>query len=261
MSFKRDNPGSPCCTCCPCYKLDGNGKSATGPHNLTETNASYAAGIMGQAAEFTGLQHYHRTGVDCFSPSEVPVWSMWFWIKEITEPTSPSPGVFHGVVTKGQLNGNPGTAGAPPTSFDGEWGVFYRPPISSANNMFFVYRSNPIIFGLLGTDGIAENKWHFFHWTINHTTKQTDIVRYREGSTSAFVVCAELGCTSTPNIVGNMSKSTELLRIGNNTGTNGVTLGSNSGSFLIDNVGFSDRPSSASDLYNSGSGKPCPNIG
>lgn len=259
MSWKKDNPGSPCCTCCPCYKLDGNGKSATGPHNLTATNASYTTGIMGQAAEFTGSQHFDRTGVDCFSPSEVPVWSMWFWLKKITEPTD-SPGVYHGVVTKGKLNA--GTGSPPPLpTFDGEWGVFYKPANVSGPNMYFVYRSSSINFGLLGTDAIGQNNWNFFHWTINHTTKQTDIVRYREGSTSAFVICDQIGCTSTPNIVGTMSKSTELFRIGNNTGTYGVTLGSNSGSFLIDNVGFADRPSSASDLYNSGNGKPCPNIG
>ena len=259
MSFKRDNPGSPCCTCCPCYRLDGNGESATGPHNLTEINASYTTGIMGQAAEFTGSQHYHRTGVDCFSPSQVPVWSMWFWFKKLTEP-SDSLGVYHGVVTKGKLNGGTGSP-PPPITFDGEWGVFYKPAPESGSDINFVYRSNSITFGVLGGSPIDVGKWYFFHWSINHSTKQTDIVGYEEGSGSPFVVCTPAGCTSTPNIVGTMSKSTELFRIGNNTGTAGVTLGSKGGSFLIDNVGFADRSSSASNLYNSGSGKPCPNIG
>ena len=258
MSWKKDNPGSPCCTCCPCYKLDGNGESATGPHNLTATNASYTTGIMGQAAEFTGSQHFHRTGVDCFSPSEVPVWSMWFWFKKVTEPTD-SPGVYHGVVTKGKLNA--GSGSPPPLTFNGEWGVFYKPATASGPDINFVYRSNSVTFGLIGGSAIDVGKWYFFHWSINHTTKQTDIVGYEEGSGTPFVVCTRSGCTSTPNIAGTMSKSTELFRIGNNTGTAGVTLGSNNGSFLIDNVGFADRSSSASKLYNSGSGKPCPNIG
>ena len=225
---------------------------------MTATNASYTTGIMGQAAEFTGSQHFHRTGVDCFSPSEVPVWSMWFWFKKVTEPTD-SPGVYHGVVTKGKLNA--GSGSPPPLTFNGEWGVFYKPATASGPDINFVYRSNSVTFGLIGGSAIDVGKWYFFHWSINHTTKQTDIVGYEEGSGTPFVVCTRSGCTSTPNIAGTMSKSTELFRIGNNTGTAGVTLGSNNGSFLIDNVGFADRSSSASKLYNSGSGKPCPNIG
>mgnify|MGYP003137581632 CR=1 FL=1 len=259
MSWKKDNPGSPCCSCCPCYPLDGNGKSNPGPLELTATNPAYAAGVMGQAAQFTGTTHYEQAHNDCFSPSEHTTWRLWFWFKKVTEPTD-EPHQYHGVITKGAVN-QPSGSPLPAPSIDGEWAVVYKPATASGEDVNFVYKSDIATFGVLGGSAIDVGKWYFFHWLINHTTKNCEITGYKEGSSTPFVVCHPTGCTSTPNISGNMSKTSEPLRIGNNTGTNGVILGSNSGSFLIDNVGFSDRTGTASNLYNSGSGKPCPNIG
>ena len=259
MIFKRDNPGGSCCTCCPCYPFDGTGKSATGSLELTATNPAYATGVMGQAAQFTGTTHYEQSHNDCFSPSEHETWRMWFWFKKVTEPTD-EPYQYHGVITKGKLNQAAGSP-LPAPSLTGEWAVVYKPATASGSDVNFVYKSDSVPFGILGGSPITVGKWYFFHWLINHTTKNCEITGYKEGSGSPFVVCPTPGCTSTPTIGGTMSKSTELLRIGNNTGTNGVILGANSGSFLIDNVGFADNDGTASNLYNTGSGKPCPNVG
>jgi len=165
---------------------------------------------------------------------------------------------YHGVITKGKINGTGVTAAASPTSFDGEWGVFYHarsPSDASAPELFFVYRSDSVNLGVYFSTGVILDNWYFFHWQINATTNAAEVFAANaDGSGTNF--------GNSNNIVGNISTdSSKPLRVGNNTGINGVILGSNDGSFIIDNVGFSQDSGTATDLYNSGNGIACPASG
>jgi len=263
MIFKKNNPGCPCCDC-PCYKFDDNGRDSSAGKHLTETSAAYDTGRLSNAAEFEGSAHFLRDHDDCFSPSEHETWRMWFWFKEVTRP-SDAVGAYHGVVTKALYNGS---TGSPPTtaSLEGEWGVFYRPLTSggegdTGSDLFFVYKSSTTTLGISGTTGIVTGDWYFFHWTINHTSKDQEVKGWNASQDAELTTCPTSGCTETPDLQGNMSKTTTPLRVGNNTGHAGLILGANSGSFLIDNLGFSTKAGSATDLYNSGTGKACPSRG
>lgn len=254
MIFKKNNPGCPCCEC-PCYKFNDNAEDSTGNKHLTATSEAYADGILGRAGSFTGSSHYTHAHDDCFSPAASDgVWRMWFWFKKVTEPTD-NAHEYHGIITKGSYS----SEGSPAvTSFDGEWGVFYKFG-GSGDSIHFVYKSNLVALGVMGGSQAALDTWYFLHFQINHTTKACDFIAYFPSGSD--VICPTLGCTSTPNILGDMSVTDTPLRIGNNTGTNGQILGANGGALLIDNVGFSNKPGTAVNLYNSGVGKACPNQG
>ena len=256
MIFKKNNPGCPCCPC-PCYKFNDNAKDSTGNKHLTATSESYADGKLDKAASFTGSSHYTHAHDDCFSPAANDgVWRMWFWFKEVTEPSASAHG-WHGVITKGEYS----SSGSPPVaSFNGEWGVFYKPDGSigdSSPELFFAYKSDSVSLGHFASIGLIAGDWYFFHWQINATSKEAELYG-RNASTGENLNASGIWPTS---VTGNMATTDDPMRIGNNTGTNGVVLGANSGSFLIDNVGFSNKSGSAANLYNSGAGKGCPNQG
>ena len=260
--FKKYNPGCPCCfsapTVCACYSFDNTADNSVfdGLH-LGATSPSYTAAdkkLGTHAATFTGYAHYNHAHSECFSPAVGPKpWRVWFWFKMLARP-SYSAQRYHGVITKGKVNGTGVTAAAPPTSFDGEWGVFYHAPFGddSSPELFFVYQSDSVNLGIYFTTGVNLNNWYFFHWQINATTKAAEVFAVNaDGTGSNF--------GNSNNIVGNMSAdSSKPLRIGNNTGINGMVLGSNGGSFIIDNVGFAQNSGNASSLYNSGYGRACP---
>ena len=259
--FKMNNPGCSCCDCpCACYRFDGNAKDSAGNKHLTATSEAYATGKLDEAAAFTGSSHYTHAHDDCFSPAAISgTWRMWFWFKEVTEPST-SAHEWHGVITKGDYS----SSGSPPvTGFNGEWGVFYKPAFGSGGELFFAYKSDTVALGLFASSGLIEGNWYFFHWQINATTRAAEL--YGRDATTGEELGGGLWPTS---VVGNMSVSSEPLRIGNNTGTNGVVLGDNSGSFLIDNVGFckdmgteAEMEDRAANLYNDGSGLACNNAG
>ena len=172
---------------------------------------------------------------------------MWFWFREQTQP-SDAVGAYHGVITKGELSYS-----YPSVTFSGEWGVFYKPGTESSPELNFVYKSDAINLGIFGSTPIRTGVWYFFHWQINTTTKAASLVGYATDTAGA------LSMGSPGAVTGNMQEEpTFPMRIGRNTGTNGLILGENSGSFQIDNVGFSEDSGTASTLYNSGTGLACP---
>lgn len=164
MSWKRDNPGSPCCTCelgCACYPLDNSGVDVSGSVTLANkdggpgwdtTNKKLGAG----AAEYAyGKGYLEAADNSCFSPTaNSSGWAMSFWIKAVTNmagttcPTGGSTGFAYwetwpGVITKGYATQRNAPASAIPP--------FTPSPCPSISNgvqfgewFIFLNDSNPI---------------------------------------------------------------------------------------------------------------------
>ena len=266
MIFKKNNPGCPCCEC-PCYKFNDNAEDSTGNKHLTATSEAYADGILGRAGSFTGSSHYTHAHDDCFSPAASDdVWRMWFWFKAVADPSAPSGGFdYHGVITKGEFNHTyPGLSIL--WELDGEWAVVWKTDFSSGADLLFLYKSSSVATGIFGGTGIIVGDQYFFHWQINNTTKAAALTGWNATTGASLTIPSSVfggsGGGVLTEITGTMSvDESHPLRIGNNTGGNGLILGAESGSFLIDNVGFSNKPGTAVNLYNSGVGKACPNQG
>ena len=251
-----------CCQPCPCYPFDGDAKDAAGGNELTATNPDYAASVMGKGAQFKGASHYLQQHMDCFSPAASDdVWRMWFWIKSVSDPPGDATFGYQGLITKGNLNY---VYGWPPSvSFDGEWGIFYRDGGASGPDLQFVYKSDLVSAGIFAGTGLLEGHQYFFHWQINNTTKAASVDGWNATTGLPLIMSSGFGGRAAPltEITGTMSvDESHPLRIGKNEGTAGQILG-NGGLILVDNVGFSDSEGTASSLYNSGNGKPCPSIG
>ena len=258
--FKIGNPGCPCCGLCACYSFDETGEDAAGTKDLTATNPLYTAGKLNQAASFAGSSDFSHAHNNCFSPAASNTWRMWFWFRLDAVPTFDANGGYQGVITKGAANYAPGSPAV--TTFDGEWGVFWRTPSSgytgaegdSGLPLIFSYKSDSVATGVHHRTTIEKDVWYFFHWTLNKSDNDGTIYGRRSSDN------ADAGTTNA--FRGTMSTDAGTsLYVGKNTGTNGENLGENSGAFSIDNVGFSSKIGSAASLYNSGNGKRCPYAG
>ena len=256
MVFKRANPGCPCCPntgggFCACYPFnsDADNNLWDGLH-LTSTYGNFGtAGKLGNASKHTGPQHHHHDHHSCFTPAEEGGLRIWFWLYVTTLPRATT--AYQGVVTKGRFS----TAGSPPANtFTGEWGIFWRTQSGSGTDINFVYKSDTVNLGVLHQVALSASTWYFVHWELN-TDAKLSTLHINNISDSGT-----LGGTGTAGLVGVMQPAPgEPMRVGNNE--DGEILGANSGSFLIDNLGFSHNSGSASDLYNTGTGLACNNEG
>ena len=255
LIFKHGNPGCPCCgqtlepSPCACYPFDDHANNVVfdGLH-MASTYPSYATGKLDNATKHTGTQHHEHPHHACYTPSVGGGLRIWFWFKVVTKPTATVH--YQGVVTKGRLL----TAGSPPANtFAGEWGIFWKTSSMSGPDLVFVYRSSLVALGILHTTPMLAGYWYFIHWDIN-TTTATSTPSIWNADTGVKLAVAPSA------LVGTLTADpAESMRVGNNT--DGEVLGTNSGDFLIDNLGFTHGASSAGFLYKLGDGIACPESG
>ena len=309
MSWKKDNPGSPCCSCCPCYPLDSSGANVSGSVTLENkdggpgwdtTNKKLGSGAAEYAA---GKGYLEAADNSCFSPTaNTSGWAMSFWIKAVTNMTPgtcPSGGstsfayweTIPGVITKGYTTqANAPSGGGTPSSCPhwtngvqfGEWLIFMNPgtPITMQaylNTNTTLYSDVTAHFAGVAnidtTGGTHAAEWNFVYWYIRNNHSWFHVRGETESSWNQFY--------ENINDEGGIKNESWPLRVGTMiTSTGGeLRLGTKGGgSYRIDNLLFDDNPTTygstsvpittpatipdeATALYNSGTGKGCPNVG
>ena len=321
MPFKKNNPGSPCCNCCPCYPLDGSGANLSGTVALEDKDGGPSVSPVkklgtGAAAWQAGSGYLEAADHDCFSPSaNTSGWAMSFWIKAITNMegrSCPSGGphtdfanwASHpGVITKGYMtqanvpSGGGTPSGCPEWSNGvqfGEWLIFLsggnftitgstyvvsRPVTMQAylNTNTNLYADITMTFAGVAnidtTGGTHAAEWNFVYWYIRNNHSWFHVRGETESSWNQFY--------QDINLNGGIKNESWPLRVGTViTSTGGeLRLGTKGGgSYRIDNLLFDDNPTTygstsvpitspatipieATSLYNSGSGKKCPQVG
>ncbi len=281
MIFKKNNPGCPCCNCpCSCYKFDGDATDSAGNRDLTETNAAYNAGKLGNAATMAGSTYFKGDDSTCYEAGTKGL-AIWFWLKADTvcgANEDDVPAHFEGVVTKSIIDITAGFAGVTMT---GEWGVYWHNSETSigsvtdyAGNLYFV--AKPTDNAEAGTEFInlqngvnrwvdflrTSDGWKFYYFWMS-VAENKMYVRVNNGTT--FEAAPADGETFT-------ASSDQDMYVGNNSGK--AVLGSQAAgdvanrTFNIDNLGFckkigtkAEMEARASKLYNSGAGLACPSGG
>ena len=235
MSFKRDNPGSPCCECCPLYEFENSadmGKDTNLRFPVVPTSPLQSAtGTQGKSAKFTGSSFYELKTAEgqawptrrswCFTPSVVnqsfaSKRVVKFGMKVVTEPTLPQTQAM-GVLTRSTFAGN-----FPAGTFAGEWGVFYR-HVETGATVFFVIKTDTTTnllhqVAIDDTSGTGTNGFSEFVWTV-------------QGSSSSVVVNS---ATYSATIQGTLQFGNDAFFIGNNTA--GLKLAEGSGEILLDQI-------------------------
>ena len=266
MSFKRDNPGSPCCSCsCPCYPMDGNAKDIHGRLNLfTSGTVAYSTDcILGtHTAEFSGQGFLHQNAHECYSIGTGL--RMWGWFR--LDGTQSTNIYSQNIISLGSM-AEPSATGIPPVS--GAGGIAYTnlgAGASTSIGPMQAYQQNQSGGTTLsplrrGAWPVPTPKWSFFHITYTSTGYV-----YHGG-------IANVVGMSTDHVIGpnKFFGSTALLPVfigGGSTDSRqnaGFDLGgSTTGAttIKIENVGFSTSidnfAAKATNLFNSGNGRACP---
>ena len=235
MTFKQDNPGSPCCDCCPLYEFQNSadmGKDSNFRFPVAATSPSQSTtGTAGNSAKFTGSSFYELKTAEgqawptrrswCFTPSVVnqsfaSKWVVKFAMKVVTEPTLPQTQMM-GILTRASATG-----ALPSGSFSGEWAVLYRHQETGAT-VFFVLQTDTTtnLLHQIAIDdgsGTGTNGFSEFVWTV-------------QGSSSTVVVNS---VTYNATIQGSLQFGNDAFFIGNNT--SGLKLGEGSGEILLDQI-------------------------
>jgi len=268
MSWKRDNPGSPCCSCdCPCYPLDGN---ANDYHRrldlLTSGSVAYSTTrkLGTQSGQFEGGGYLHQGTHECYSIGTGLRWWCW-WKMEGTQATQ---GQLQNIVTLGGVVSQ-SSGGAPITITGGGGLVYYNfsggIPISVNPNRAVQPSGTgsgvEIIGGPSASFGTwpSVNTWNFAHFTYT----STGTVVHQGSNLLTFTtfrgsVHPDYGTDNQlPVFIGGSTGDSK-----HNAGYNGHG-GSTTGTSIIriDCVGFStsitDYTAKATSLLNSGNGRAC----
>tara|TARA_R110002074_G_scaffold216395_1_gene386269 strand:- start:159 stop:1082 length:924 start_codon:yes stop_codon:yes gene_type:complete len=306
MLFKKNNPGSPCCNCCPCYPLDTSGANVSGTVALEnkdggpEWNSSAKKLGEGSASFKYGTGYLEAADHDCFSPYNNPDgWAMSFWIKPVTNIpvvvcSTSTPLWQPGVITKGYwthaVHSSVCTSvSALGATTHGEWFIVAartsENPAAPVQLFVYVNCANSTggstwsflvagakrldtRSGIFGTDAA---EWNFVYWYIRGGHSWVHIRGETESIWQQFY--------RNTNTFGGIKNESVPLRVGTMIeGSNEYRLGAQNGSYLIDNILFDDNPTTygstslpipsppsipveATALYNSGSGKKCPQVG
>ena len=278
MVFNKNNPGCPCCNCpCACYKFDGNATDSAGSKDLTETNAAYNAGKLGNAATMAGSTYFKGDDNTCYEAGTKGL-AVWFWFKPDTVCTTAAPTHFEGVVTKATVDV---TAGFADVTMAGEWGVYWhnsntsigtvtdyagslyfvaKPTDNAGSGTEFIYIQNGInewVDFLRTSDG-----WKFYYFWMS-VAENKMYVRVNNGTT--LEAAPSSGETFT-------ASSDHDMYVGNNLGK--AVLGSQAvgavanRTFNIDNLGFckkigtkAEMEARSTELYYSGNGLACNEAG
>ena len=270
--WKRDNPGSSCCNCCPCYSLDKGGQTTSGStdYNLIKKDGGPAASPVkklgeGAAGWQSGVGYLEHADDTCYSPVQnTDGWAMSFWIKPITnmlvrvcQPTKPL--WRPGVITKGYWemglynNCLAPTQGSATTH--GEWFfvldrnsesatapvsliayiVTNNSPGGSGATWTFASAGGKILDTRSSTFGTEAAEWNFVYWYIrnNHSW----IVFRGETESSWNLQYKNF------NLLGGIKNESVPLRVGTMIeGSNEYRLGDLGGEYAIDNILFDRDP-------------------
>ena len=245
MSYKRDNPGSPCCNCCPLYEFEDSSSMGTDSNLRFDVNATSPAqstsGISGKSAEFTGSSYYKLTQCldktwpyrrsPCFTPSVIDrafatEWYCKFAMKVISPPPDDMSEMM-GVVTRGAVTGT-----LPSGTFTGEWGAFYRHSFSAPNLEFAIKTSSGVkragrasVSPSTASTGPGAHGFYEITWTIKGST----------GGNVSTVTVSGSTHVSTFSLPGTLLFDNSDFYIGNNV--NGLKLGEATGAeILLDQV-------------------------
>ena len=265
-----------------------------------EWNSSVKKLGEGSASFKYGTGYLEAADHDCFSPVANPAgWSMSFWIKPIVNIpvvacSTSVPPWEPGVITKGYWttaveSSDCRTAGSLGATTHGEWFIVAArtgedpgSPVllfaylncvngTSGSTWSFLVAAAKILDTRSGTFGTHAAEWNFIYWYIRGGHSWIHI---RGETESAWVQTYQ-----NSNTYGGIKDESVPLRVGTMIeGSNEYRLGARNGSYLIDNILFDDNPTTygstsspivsppsipveATALYNSGSGKKCPQVG
>ena len=269
MSWKKDNPGSPCCSCeCPCYPLDGNGRDYHRHLDLVTSGTvaySTVAKLGTKAAEFSGGGYLHQSQNRCYSIGNGL--RMWGWFRmdgtQATSLYSQNIISLGGVVSQSSVGGpftRTGGGGLAYRNFAGGLPVESVPPVQPyqpdpSGGGLYVYPGR--IGAWPSTDG---PHWSFFHFTflssataLHHGVETSPSLNLQTGikhSDFGTSIQRSLLIGGAPDARHNAGSS---VYGGSTTGTSAIK---------VDNVGFSKDISNytakATNLFNSGNGRVCP---
>jgi hypothetical protein len=275
MIFKKDNPGSPCCSCeCPCYPLDGDGRDYHRHLDLaTSGTVAYSTvrKLGTKAAEFSGGGYLHQGENRCYSIGNGL--RMWGWFR--MDGMQPTQGYVQNIVSLGGYVFQ-SSAGAPITMTGGggigyyNWGggclisvqmtIAYQPsPGFSGINPYGRLGAWPSTNCGSPTPGAH---WSFFHTTFTSTGTVT-----QHGAEFQTTLFADIRGSKHPAF-GTDKRYPVWIGGGGpdpkfnagSTAFGGSTTGATS--VRIDNVGFStditNYAAKAINLFNSGNGRACP---
>ena len=123
MTWKKDNPGSPCCSCeCPCYPLDGTARDYHRHLDLlTSGTVAYSTTrhLGAQAAEFSGGGYLHQGENRCYSIGDGL--RMWGWFR--MDGTQATQGYVQNIVSLGGYVYQ--SSGGAPITMTGGGGIGY----------------------------------------------------------------------------------------------------------------------------------------
>ena len=269
MSWKKDNPGSPCCSCeCPCYPLDGNGRDYHRHLDLiTSGTVAYStvAKLGTKAAEFNGNGFLHQSQNRCYSIGNGL--RMWGWFR--LDGTQATKGFVQNIVSLGGVVSQ-SSAGAPVTMSGAGAVVYYNSSYAggvpgSIQPGIAVQPSGTgagtNIYGYAGAWPAPTPIWSFFHTTYSSTGTVTV-----SGTTSSASLTTWRGIKNPhfgteklfPVYIGGAPDDAR-----HNAGSNtfgGSTTGTST--IRIDNVGFSkdiaNYSAKAINLWNNRNGRACP---
>ena len=268
MPWKKDNPGSPCCSCeCPCYPLDGNGRDYHRHLDLfTSGTVAYSTTrhLGTKSATFSGGGYLYQDKHECYSIGNGLRWWCW-WKMEGTQATQ---GQTQNIVTLGGVVSQ--SSGGAPLSITGGGGLIYYNysggiPISTNPNRAVQPSGTgsgvEIIGGPSASFGTwpSVNTWNFAHFTYTSTGtvvhQGTSPLTY---TTLRGSVHPDYGTDKLlPVFIGGAPD------VRHNAGYNAFG-GSTTGTSIvrIDNVGFStsitNYTAKAASLFNSATGRACP---
>lgn len=286
---------------CACYPLDTDGNpSREGPSLSAEENGpeynSDCTKLGSGGASFKYGQGYLEGNHSCFSPRANPSgWAMSFWVKPISNIgvitcSTTVPPWKPGLITKGYWTVDSvssycagETLGSATTH--GEWFiVLERMTTSSPVEMvFYAVTANPTgspgtswSFRVVGagkldtrtsTFGAEFSEWNFVYWYARDNHTWLFIRGETESSWRQF--------HENLNTLGGWKNEDVPLRVGTMIeGSNEYRIGTNGGSYCVDNLMFNDSPITYGDpslggvqpeapeeataLYNEGNGVACP---
>ncbi len=268
MPWKKDNPGSPCCSCdCPCYPLDGNGRDYHRHLDLfTSGTVAYSTTrhLGTKSATFSGGGYLHQDKHECYSIGNGL--RMWGWFR--IDGTQATRGYAQNIVSLGGVVSQSSAGGT--VTMTGAGGVVYYNSSYSGGIPTSVPPALAVqpsgtgsgvnIYGYPGAWPAPTPVWSFFHTTYTSTGTVTVT-----GSTSSPSL------TTWRGIVNPHFGTSELFPVyiggapdaRHNAGYNAYG-GSTTGTSIvrIDNVGFStsitNYTAKAASLFNSATGRACP---
>lgn len=275
MTWKKNNPGRPCCadpTGCPCacYPFDGSGKDrSVNRLHLSQSSEAYSTTkkLGTKSATFAaGTSSFSRPPHDCFNPGDGI--NIWWWIYRT--PPSSGGSTTHGgpieyIITKGLFADQTKAHSATPNDgkHPGSYTIWIDPDEDgSTSDMFImVMVESGDIGDLVGAKTYESSAaWVFFFWWWEPAAISADIGRMSLIRNGTTVVDEKI----VAGHVGNPYRKSddETLYIGKHLGAD------KSETIYIDNVGFcknigtkDEMTARAAKLYNSGDGLPCNSAG